>query len=268
MATDAYTELKDLPELTGSINTYISSANKLRRPPSLSESFAWTPENILRANNSNTSLDMLISDPVVEDPPITHVAADPIVLRHDPELHTFESLFINVLLRFLFHITLISIFESVFFFLYVSQLEDNGINITVGTFINGAVNGCRNFTSAESTVATDFLSLFINSSQVISVGNAVYSQRMTQNAALFGKAWIYVGSLGGLFILIMTYSMIRRHKINWRYLFLENIGLVLMLAAYEYMFFSTIIFPYAPVSADEIARNAVLLLQSQCHILT
>jgi hypothetical protein len=40
-----------------------------------------------------------------------------------------------------------------------------------------------------------------------------------------------------------------------------------MLAIYEYMFFSTIIMPYLPISAEEIERNIVYELQNECGLL-
>ncbi len=50
-------------------------------------------------------------------------------------------------------------------------------------------------------------------------------------------------------------------------LVLENLVLVTILAAYEYTFFSTVIFPYNPITGQEILRNAVFTLQSDCGLL-
>ena len=45
-----YSELKDLPQLRGSLNTIVSIKTNvgMKRPPSLSESYAWDPDNIER----------------------------------------------------------------------------------------------------------------------------------------------------------------------------------------------------------------------------
>ncbi len=66
---------------------------------------------------------------------------------------------------------------------------------------------------------------------------------------------------------MVLYVNVRKIKIHWKNLLLENMGLVLMLAAYEYMFFSTIIFPYMPISGSEITQEAVQELQTTCGIL-
>lgn len=260
-----YTELKGVPELHGSINMYVSSAHRMKRPPSLSESFAWTPENVERAlatSKSNTSLNLLdIQDAAAPTPP-----SSPTIIPVLPTVSPITSNIVHVLLKFLFHITLISIFESVFFFLYVSSLEDNGINITVGEFITDAIHVCSNFTAGERVITNDFLSLFINASTVINSGNVAYANRTSINTVLFNRSWIYVGSLSGLFILVACFSFYKKIKIPWKYLILENFGLVLMLAAYEYMFFSTVIFPYNPISGPEIARNAIYDFQGSCGL--
>jgi hypothetical protein len=39
------------------------------------------------------------------------------------------------------------------------------------------------------------------------------------------------------------------------------------LALYELMFFNTIIYPYHPISTEEIERNAIEKLQGSCGIL-
>ena len=257
---EAYTEMKELPALSGSINTIIGGTNKLRRPPSLSESFAWEPENVSRAMKSNlsgTSINLLVTQESPRSPQTT--PAPP-----QTALQKYEEPVVNVAMRFVFHISLISIFESVFFFLYVSQLENNGITNTVGGFVNGIVSSCSNLSQPDQIVFNTVLSFFLNSSQVIAAGNSAFDQRSALNTALFNKSWIYVGSLGGLFVLLTIYSRLRRLKIYWKHLVLENIGLVCLLAAYEYMFFSTIIFPYNPITADEIVRNTVYRLNATC----
>jgi hypothetical protein len=257
---DAYVELKGVPEMKNSINYVISTQRKLYRPPSLSESFAWTEENVLRANASNTSLNLMVSPPrTPQRSPEPQTKAKPVCN---------EGKIINYVLRFLFHITLISIFESVFFFLYISKLEDNGIYRTVGTFINDAVASCANDTIVERTITNDFLNLFLNSTIIIDQGNAAYATRSIINKNLFIRSWIYVGGLGGLFVLLTIISVLRKVKIKWGKLVWENLALVTLLAAYEYTFFSTVIFPYNPVTGEEIARNAVWELQENCGLLT
>ena len=263
---DAYTELKSVPEMKGSINAVISQQKKFYRPPSLSESFAWTAENVLRANASNTSLALMVSP---AESPLQQSPEPPPPILQEPltKFVCSEGKIINYTLRFLFHITLISIFESVFFFLYISKLEDNGINQTVGTLINDMISSCSNYTPVERNITNDILNLFVNSTLVIQQGNDAFVLRSVINNNLFIRSWIYVGGLGGFFILLTIISFLRKVNVKWTKLVWENIMLVTLLAAYEYTFFSTVIFPYKPVTGQEILRNTVYDLQTHCGLL-
>ena len=164
---EAYTEMKELPALAGSINAVIGGTNKLRRPPSLSESFAWEPENVSRAMKSNlsgTSINLLVTQESPRSPQTTPPPPSP---PPQTALQKYEEPVLNVAMRFVFHISLISIFESVFFFLYVSQLENNGIMNTVGGFVNGIVSSCSNLTQPDQIVFNTVLSFFLDRKSVV-----------------------------------------------------------------------------------------------------
>lgn len=264
-------ELKTVDSMPGSINELISQSRQLRRPPSLSESFAWTPENIARANlipliSSSERLEILPEENINKDPtPAPTPPLSPIVIQ--PERASCEKYAVETLIKLLLHITLISVFETLFYFLYVSTLEDSGIVKTVNTFINGAASSCENMTPLEIQVIDDFLEPYINATQVIAQGNAEEIKRNLLNKSISNQAWAYVGGMMGAFVLAAGYIKIRRIEIRWRRVILENVAMVVLLALYELMFFNTIIYPYQPVSTEEISRNAVLKLQSQCGIL-
>jgi hypothetical protein len=272
MSSD-YTELKTLPELTGSLNAIVSASHHLRRPPSLSESFAWAPENVVRAaaqqqllrtSESNTSLFLIPTISPSSTP--TQVSPQPASESKATHQSSWECAITQLLLKLLFHITLISIFESVFFFLYVSKLEDGGIQNTIGGFVSGAVNTCKNLTSVEIILVDDLLDPFLNATQVVNTAQQTLALRTAQNDALNKQSLIYVGSLGSLFVVVFIYAKIRKLHIDWNSVLLENFFMILLLAAYEYMFFTTIISPYAPISADEIAGNAIQRFQSVCGL--
>jgi hypothetical protein len=251
-----YVELKTTPELpTTSINAIVSTAHKMRRPPSLSESFAWSPVNMTRAAASGTSLNLLIASP--SPPPLPRQQSPP----------PFSHKFIIYTLKFTFHISLISIFESIFFFLYVSTLENNGINVTINYFTNNLVSSCATYTPLERNITNAIIDAFVNASTIVAAGDQEQIVRNTENTKLFNRAWYYVGALSFLFMCVASIAVYKKIQLSWGKLICENFGLVIMLAAYEYMFFSTIIFPYAPLSGAEIARNIVYMLQSRCGLL-
>jgi hypothetical protein len=256
-------ELKNVDSMPGSINELLSINKRLKRPPSLSDSFTFTPENIARAN-----LVPLI--PLSEKLDVVSEEATQLPQTQDVEVNTYwryERKVVEVVIKLLFHITLISIFETLFYFLYVSSLEDNGIEKTVNTFIDGAANGCENMTPLQIQIIDDLLEPYINGTEAIIEGNMAQAQRVSYNESISNRAWGYVGGVIGLFILAVVYVKIRKIAIKWKVVVLENLAMVLMLALYELMFFNTIIYPYHPISTEEIERNAIEKLQGSCGIL-
>jgi len=275
--SDESLELKAVDSLPGSLNELISTTKRLRRPPSLSESFAWTPENIERAYRTAllTEQDRVIANQQDDQPIIINtgnlqVSPQPQLTQTQPNCchNGFEHKLIAIFIKLLLHITLISIFETVFFFLYVSTLENAGIEKTVATFINGAAEGCLNLTQIQIALVDDFLEPFINATQIIAAGNQQTVTRAQYNQIIMNQAWYYVGGLSGLFVLALVYVRLRAVQIAWKSVLFENVAMVLLLAVYELMFFETIIYPYMPLTSTEIERNAVQKLQATCGILT
>jgi hypothetical protein len=249
-------ELKSVDSMPGSINEFIMTNKRLKRPPSLSDSFAFTPENIARANRI----------PLIPSSERLDVLPEEIEASY-PKLWKYEQQIVEVAVKLLFHITLISIFETLFYFLYVSSLENNGIEKTVNTFINGATEGCKNMTNVEIQLVDDLLEPYINSTAIIISGNDVESSRIIYNTMIMNRSWFYVAGLSGLFIVLLGYIRLRKIKILWLSMSLENVAMVILLALYELMFFNTIIYQYEPVSTEEIGRNAIEKLQDSCGIL-
>lgn len=253
-------ELKTVDSMPGSINQLISQNYRLKRPPSLSESFAWTPENVERANRIPllSSHEQIITEDVEEESKAITI----------PRKHfKYEQQIVETTLKLLIHITLISVFETLFYFFYVSALENNGIEKTVNTFINGAINGCLNMTESEIDFINYFLDPIINSTQIINAGNSREYLRNINNTRLINQSWYYVGGLLTISAILLTYVRFRKIQIQWAYMLFENISMVILLGLYELMFFDTIIYDYEPISTDEIARNAVIKFQKQCGIL-
>lgn len=246
-------ELKTVDSMPGSMNEFVSTTKRLRRPPSLSESFAWEPENVARA----------MQQPLVPPPPEEQVVTPPPLLQH----WKYEQYACELIIKLLLHISLISVFETLFYFLYVSALENNGIIKTVGTFIDGAAEGCKNMTAVEIQLVNDLLEPFLNATQIVAAGNQEEAARATYNKSISNQAWYYVGALSGIFILAIAYVKKRKIAIVWRAIVLENVAMVCLLALYELMFFDTIIYPYEPISTKEIGRNAVQKLQNICGLL-
>jgi len=182
--------------------------------------------------------------------------------------YKYEKQIISTLIKLLFHITLISIFETLFYFLYVSSLENNGIENAINTFINAAIEDCYNMSVEQIEVIDNVLESYINASEVIQKGNTEELVRHKYNNHILNIAWGYVSGLAGLFVILSVYTRVRKIKINWKNVVLENFAMVILLGLYELLFFNTIVHKYLPISTEELAQGAVEKLQTACRVLT
>jgi len=170
-------------------------------------------------------------------------------------------------IRFLLHITLISIFETVFFFLFVSIDEDNGIMGTIDFYTNSIINGCSNLNQNETVLLNDILTPFVNVSRIMNAGTTDSLDRYTYNNGLKILSWNYVIGIFVLLAFVTGFAKWRSYKIRWLHIICENIALVAMLGAYEYMFFMTVIVKYKTETPGEISALFINGLQTQCNLL-
>lgn len=180
----------------------------------------------------------------------------------------YEQQIVATLIKLLFHITLISIFETLFYFLYVSSLENNGIENAINTFISGAIEDCYNMTTEQIEVIDNVLESYINASDVIQKGKTEELARYKYNNHILNIAWGYVSGLAGVFVILSVYTRVRKIKINWKNVVFENFVMVILLGLYELLFFNTIVHKYLPISTKELTQGAVEKLQTACRVLT
>jgi len=169
-------------------------------------------------------------------------------------------------LRYSFHITLISVFETVFFFLYVSKLEDDGINNTIQYFVDGALQSCSNLSHEDTQILNMLIDPLVNITNVRNDAIQTQLAREAHNSVLLTQSWFYVGGFGGIFLILAFTALMSKIQIKWTKLIVENLLFVLILAAYEFMFFTTIINPYNPVSGPEITWETIQRFSQSCGL--
>jgi hypothetical protein len=212
------------------------------RPPSRSESFLYE-------KGSYFDLPALAASPL-PSPPLPDLPSSNLLLS----LHFFYP--------FLFHITLISIFESIFFFTYVSSLEDKGILNTIQDYVNPLLQGCWNWTVEDRTLLNTILNTTALDQQAIIASN----NRAAINTILFNRSWIYVGSLAGATALLTGILLWNKSPPDWKKLLTEQFSMVLLLGVYEWIFFRTIVLPYKAISSIEVNQYVVQELDSICNL--
>lgn len=165
-------------------------------------------------------------------------------------------------LRFSVHLSLVALFETLFFWLFVSKTEDTALIKLVNSYVNGFLNNCN---SINGTIVMDVMNLFINQTQVQSRGATAAALRAAYNNNLRVNSWVYVGCMGTLATTLAASAAYCRVPIQWRQLGLENLTLIFILGLYEFMFFSTVVYPYESISMPELDRMLMNEIDASCE---
>ena len=242
-----------------------------KRPPSLSDSNIYVGDYKFESVNtfhsrkvpliSGDDIESVKGELVLSDSPIQK-SEDGIII-----ISWFEFC-VDYSLRFVGHVFLISIFEALFFFSFVSKDEDKGILATTNYYTNSIINSCSGLSANESAFLNLILERFVNSTNVLAAGKDVGNERQATNFRLYNVAWSYVGILGGIEIFLLVVSYMNKFKVKWGHIIFENLALVTFLGIYEFMFFETVIKKYSTESPQEISAEFVKGLQQRCSLLT
>ena len=243
------------------------------RPPSYSDSFLLSgqhPASFFLKDLSNSAL------AVCQESKDASTQTDPEAIQRFVEcprlgIRISRSKFASFFKRtgsFLFHVWLISIFETVFFFEFISKSEDQGILKTVDNYIYAATDMCMKWDQNTTTFWNDVLPLFINSTTIVDDAATALQQRNSTNEKLMIQAWMYVVGLASLLVVMGVVARWRQLLTcrSAKKILFENIGLVTLLGIYEFAFFRTIIYNYDALSAAEISGDAVQTLRAGCGL--
>lgn len=245
---------------------------RMKRNPSLSKVSAWTGEDVRYAREDIKEAERGNRTPLLEDPEEktnkqwNHLQDYSLWEQGVICFRKYERKATNLLVKLLLHLTLLSAFESLFYFFYVSSLEDGGIKKTINVFINSAVQRCQNMTIAEIQLINDFVDPLVNTTYIIAEGNTSELVRRHINEKLMDLSWEYAGGLMGVFTALTLYALVRRLDVDWKHAILDNVATLSLLAGYEVLFFNQIIYKYQPLTTHEISRDAVERLQGACGL--
>jgi hypothetical protein len=167
-------------------------------------------------------------------------------------------------LRFSLHLTFISLFETIFFWHFVSVQENEALMKLVVSYTQGIWSSCGNITNNQRQELLWFLDLFLNSSMIESSANTAYDQRSEYNNTLLIYSWIYVGSISTVLVCLMVTAFWKKVPVRWGYIFGENLTLVFLLGLYELMFFKTVVLDYQSLSIPEIDEQLFTMFQNNC----
>ena len=180
------------------------------------------------------------------------------------ELEPLTSFLHRWSLRFSVHVTLIALFETLFFWLFVSKKEDSSLVGLVNDYAGELLRQCDSMNTSQRIVFMDIVDQLVNQTQVESQGAEAASARDLANGALLTNSWVYVGSLVILTGGLAAGAKYRRLPVHWRQLVCENLCLIIVLGLYEYMFFSTVVYPYQSISQPELNRMLLTEIDASC----
>jgi len=227
--------------------------NDYRRPVSLSESFIYDIDEYIK-NESETKEGKALQK------------EEKALQKEEKEILPYETfhytdrceMIMNKLMLFFIHLFLISMFELVFFFNYITKYEDKALIDVFNSLTNSVTNMCSNLNNQTKVIINDIFNIFVNTTNINQDALNAYDYRNMINHKLLINAILYFVGIAFINILLFTINKIYyKRKINYRDILLDNIIMIIILGIYEYIFFSNIIFKYITISPEELTKNEI-----------
>lgn len=164
------------------------------------------------------------------------------------------------------HISLIALFETIFFFQFISKSEDSGLLKTIDGYVYELADSCVSWPANVTSAVRQILQLVVSAQNVSSIAADAASRRSAANTNLQIQAWMYFVGITSLTAALSGVAIYKKYKFHWRRVIVENIAMVALLGIYEFVFFRTIIYNYDSLSMPEIDQHIVLILQQMCGL--
>jgi len=231
-------------------------ASSRKRPQSYSDSFLFLPDaSVPLILTHSTSLNSFTTAP---EPQEGQTLGLP---------YTTCERWNSRILSFAFHIFLISLFETLFFFLVISKSENTGIQEALENYIRSTLATCAEWPPNTTVIINDILSLLVNATAVQQQGQAASLVRSRYNEALAWVAWSYTVGLAALFVAIGVGGCACHLRIAWKRILVENSIMIALLGLYEFTFFKTILYNYQTLTEAELTETLLGQLQTSCGLL-
>ena len=185
-------------------------------------------------------------------------------LPSSPKRAPKQNRFLKYVLHWSFHLSLIAMFETLFFWQFVSTTEDQALIYLIGNYTQGIFQTCATLTPDQQQGLRMLFGLFINQTVVDTLGTTAFQTRSLFNWVLLRNSWLYFMGVSAVFLLLTASAVYTRKHVKWRVFLLDNLALIVMLGLYEWMFFQTIVFQYKSVSIPELDKMITDKFVNQC----
>ena len=160
------------------------------------------------------------------------------------------------------HLSLIALFEIIFFFNVITNFENSTFINLISSFTSPVSQKCITFNRQEKTIITDILNSFVNISTINENANQAFLNRTKHNNVILIYAWLYFTGLVLFSIILIILNYFRSKKVNLMKIFIDNIFMIILLGCYEYMFFKSIILNYFIINNIELTKYIIDNLSS------
>lgn len=164
---------------------------------------------------------------------------------------------INQSLVIILHIFLLSIFEPYFYFLYITKLEKQALFDLVDSYIHKLNNYYLLLDDNIKNQISINYNLLSNITDILYMSNDDLLLQEEKKIELIHKSLFISTEIFCVLFLFSVIGIIIRKHISIRYIILENIIMISLLAYYEYTFFNNVILEYDPISKSEINNYIV-----------
>jgi hypothetical protein len=149
------------------------------------------------------------------------------------------------------HLFLISLFETLFYFYYISKQEDEAIVSNLLTLTNSISYKCNLLPIEYRNEIIEILQN-INNTEYF----RAYDLRKMENDELFNYSMNYVYSfliiIGVLGVLLGYYH---NNRLKWKIMIMDTFIMIFILGIFEYNFFINIVKRYTPITKEELEYN-------------
>jgi len=182
-----------------------------------------------------------------------------------PKNFNYIEICINKLLLFLTHLFLISMFELIFYFKFVTKYEDQAIINVFSSITNAATQSCSKLNPEDKQIIINIINFFMNGTQLEIANNQYYQSRINYNNSLFLLALnIFIGLLTFNFIIFLSSYCYYKRILKIKDIIIDNIIMISILGIYEFIFFSYIVFKYQTTSTQELSYDIYKNIITNC----
>ena len=159
----------------------------------------------------------------------------------------------TTILYLILHVSIIIIFEILFYFLYVIKKEYELFDYLIDDITN---NDYYQLNDTTKIIINDFLRNMTNLNYINSRSIEDRNDRMNTKTKLFNNSLIIVTFFSLLSTFIVVFGLYYK-KIKLRYLILDLLTILCMISMFEYIFFTNIISRIKPISPYELLNSVI-----------